>query len=312
MQIGSVISQMTPVLVMLAVGFLLKKAGLVPDKTIGGVKNIVFYITLPAVLFNAFYNVRYTYTVLMFFLTVFLCCGIALGVAFLLRRLFHIRYGMYPFLMTGFEAGMLGYALYGIAYGSDKLTNFATCDLGQTVFVYTVVMTALYCQISGGLSGIKKAGHNMAVTPAFWGILAGIAVGVTGLGTLLNTSPVGPALAGTLKFAASPTGPLILLIVGYELEFSASNIKGALTTIGTRLAVMLPLSALGWCLIQLLTGTSDRYLHAALLILFVLPAPFVIPLFTDENDEKEYISTTLSINTLVTMALFTGILFFVK
>lgn len=312
MQISSVFSQMAPVLIMLAVGFLLRKKALVPADTIRGVKDIVFYITLPAVLFGAFYNVRYNYTVLMFFLTVFLCCGAALGVAFLIRGIFRIKYKMYPFLMTGFEAGMLGYALYGIAYGTDRLTNFATCDLGQTVFVYTVVMTTLYCQISGGLSGIRKAGRNLTVTPAFWGILAGIVVGVTGLGALLNASPVGPALAGTLKFAASPTGPLILLIVGYELEFSAVNIRGALATIGTRLAVMLPLSVLGWKLIHLLTGSTDRYLQAALLILFVLPAPFVIPLFTDKNDEKEYIATTLSINTLVTMVLFTGILFLFK
>lgn len=312
MQLLSVLSQTAPVIIMLTIGFLLKKAGIISETAIKGVKNIVFYITLPAVLFSAFYNVKYNYTVLTFFITVFLSSGAALVVAFLLKAVFKIKQQMYPFLMTGFEAGMLGYALYSIAYGSDKLTNFATCDLGQTVFVYTVVMTVLYCQVSGGLSGIKKAVHNMSVTPAFWSVLIGIAVGITGLGALINNSAVGPAITGTLKFVSSPTGPLILLIVGYELEFSAANIKSALITIFTRLLIMIPLSFAAWYVIVAFTGTTDMLLRAALTILFILPAPFVIPLFTDKEDEKEYISTTLSLNTLVSLALFMLIISFLK
>lgn len=304
MQLSNVFSQMTPVIVMLTIGFMLKKTGLIKDSAIKGVKNIVFYITLPAVLFKAFYSVKYSFTVFIFFVIVFLCCGVALLAAFAIKGTFKIKNQMYPFLMTGFEAGMLGYALYSIAYGSDKLTNFATCDLGQTVFVYTVVMTVLYCQISGGLSGVKQALKNMSATPAFWSVFLGIIVGVTGLGYLINNSAIGQALSGTLQFAASPTGPLILLIVGYELEFSAANIKSAAFTILTRLLIMIPLSFGAWELIHIITGTNDVLLKAALLILFLLPAPFVIPLFTDKNDEKEYISTTLSLNTLVSMLLF--------
>lgn len=304
MQLLNVLSQMAPVIIMLIIGFLLKKTGFVPQSSIKSIKNIVFYITLPAILFNAFYNVKYNYTVFIFFVIVFLCCGLALILAFLIKKIFRIKHNMYPFLLTGFEAGMLGYALYSIAYGSDKLTNFATCDLGQTVFVYTVVMTALYCQTSGGITGVKKAIKNMSVTPAFWSVLIGIIVGMTGLGYIINNSLAGPALAGTLKFIGSPTGPFILLIVGYELEFSVSNIKSAAITIFTRLLVLIPLLFLAWTLIHTITGTTDILLKAALAIMFVLPAPFVIPFFTDKDDEKEYISTTLSLNTMVSIILF--------
>ena len=35
----------------------------------------------------------------------------------------------FPFTMTGYEAGMLGYALFGILLGSDKITEFALMDI---------------------------------------------------------------------------------------------------------------------------------------------------------------------------------------
>lgn len=41
--------------------------------------------------------------------------------------------------MTGYEAGMLGYALFGILLGSDKITEFALMDIGHVLAIFTVV-----------------------------------------------------------------------------------------------------------------------------------------------------------------------------
>ena len=51
----------------------------------------------------------------------------------------------------------------------------------------------------------------------------------------------------------------------------------------------------------------DRGLHIALMILYALPAPFIIPLFADVGDEGKYISTSLSVHTLCTILLFVAI-----
>ena len=39
----------------------------------------------------------------------------------------------------------------------------------------------------------------------------------------------------------------------------------------------------------------------------VLPAPFIIPLFADTGEDGAYISTTLSVGTLMTVVFFIGI-----
>ena len=50
-----------------------------------------------------------------------------------------------------------------------------------------------------------------------------------------------------------------------------------------------------------------RTLEIALMILYALPAPFIIPLFADVGGEGKYISTSLSVHTLCSVLLFAAI-----
>ena len=51
----------------------------------------------------------------------------------------------------------------------------------------------------------------------------------------------------------------------------------------------------------------DKQLFTALMLAWSLPAPFIIPLFADMGDDAEYISTTLSTETIVSIILFIGV-----
>ena len=51
----------------------------------------------------------------------------------------------------------------------------------------------------------------------------------------------------------------------------------------------------------------DKGLQIALMILYALPAPFIIPLMADVGEEGKYISTSLSVHTLCTILLFVAI-----
>lgn len=58
----------------------------------------------------------------------------------------------------------------------------------------------------------------------------------------------------------------------------------------------------------------DKELEVALMVLYSLPAPFIIPMFADLGDDSEYVSTTLSVNTVVTdysVCVYLGILYYV-
>ena len=51
----------------------------------------------------------------------------------------------------------------------------------------------------------------------------------------------------------------------------------------------------------------DKELEIALMILYALPAPFIIPIFADVGEDGEYVSTSLSVHTLVTVLLYAAI-----
>ena len=48
----------------------------------------------------------------------------------------------------------------------------------------------------------------------------------------------------------------------------------------------------------------DKGLLLALMLQYTLPAPFIIPLFADLGDDAEYVSTTLSLGTVLAVVLF--------
>ena len=96
---------------------------------------------------------------------------------------------------------------------------------------------------------------------------------------------------------------LILLVVGYQLNFSKRLMKPVVITLALRTAVMAVIfgvvSAILFAIIP-----YEKPLMLALMLQYTLPAPFIIPLFADLKEDGEYVSTSLSMGTLVSVALF--------
>jgi len=49
-----------------------------------------------------------------------------------LKERFHIEHEYFPFLVAGFEYGMLGVGLFGSAYSLEKIGYLAIMDLGMS------------------------------------------------------------------------------------------------------------------------------------------------------------------------------------
>ena len=50
-------------------------------------------------------------------------------------------------------------------------------------------------------------------------IFAGILGSITGLGALLNRTVAGDVIYGVMEFASAPTAALMLIVIGYGLDF---------------------------------------------------------------------------------------------
>lgn len=300
----SILRMALPVLITFGLGCLCKHRKVFRSDGLAGLKAVVGNVTLPAVLFFAFLTAQYSGRIALTFAVVFLSCVLGLALGFLLRRLVK-PYGKFlPFLLTNFEGGMLGYALFGLLYaGQTQL--FAMVDIGQTFCAFTVFLAALKAT-GGEKTDLRILGKNMLHNVVFVCIVLGALLGMLGIGQWVLTSPVGAILQDVIQFIAAPTSALILIIVGYELSFEKSLLLPVLKTVGLRLAVMVSLLAAS-AFIVFHFIPFDKPLFVAMLLAYSMPAPFIIPLYADVTGHGEYISTTLSVQTLLSLALFIGI-----
>ena len=300
--ITEILSKVLPVLVMIALGRLCETKQIINDEQHAGLKAIVGDILLPVVLFQAFFTADYGKRMLLVFVLVFVGYGTALAAGYALRRFVKPYDRFMPLLMTSAEGGMLGYALYALLCGADQTKTYAMVDIGQTVFAYTVFLTAL--KAAGGEKMTPNfIVKNIVTNKACIGMLSGIVLGALGVYRAIDGTAAGEIVSSLLSFITAPTSALILIIMGYQLHVSRQLLRPVLTTMGLRLGVLAVVcAAVSGILFAVIP--FDKGLLLALMLQYSLPAPFIIPLFADMGDDAEYVSTTLSLGTVLAVLLF--------
>ncbi len=300
--ITEILSKVLPVLVMIALGRFCETKQIINDEQHAGLKAIVGDILIPVVLFQAFFTADYGKRMLLVFVLVFVGYGAALAAGYALRRFVKPYDRFMPLLMTSAEGGMLGYALYALLCGADQTKTYAMVDIGQTVFAYTVFLTAL--KAAGGEKMTPKfIVKNIVTNKACIGMLSGIVLGALGVYRAIDGTAAGEIVSSLLSFITAPTSALILIIMGYQLHVSRRLLCPVLTTMGLRVGVLAVVCAVVSGILFAVIP-FDKGLLLALMLQYTLPAPFIIPLYADLGDDAEYVSTTLSLGTVLAVLLF--------
>ena len=293
----SVLETALPVFLALALGMLCRSRNFLSREGVDALKKVVINLTLPFVLVNAFATAEYSVSALLLPALMFLICCLALGLGFLAVRIFRIKGRLTPFLASGFEAGMLGYALFVLLFPDVRVANFALPDIGQTLFVFT-----LYKILLSGKRDWKAIGKDMATTPILWAVAVGVLLGATGLYGKMEQWGISGVLNACTDFLSAPTGMVILLTVGYDLVIREIPWKKTAGFIAMRLVIMVICYAVAVVLNRLVLG--NVLFEGAMLLMLILPPPYVLPVFADEPSERVQVSSALSALTLVTIILF--------
>lgn len=286
-----------PVLAALALGVLCRKLNFLTRDGVDTLKKVVVNLTLPAVVFAAFATAEYSLQTIAIPVLVFLLCCAGLGLGRLLARLLRLPGRVTPYLAAGFEAGMLGYALFALLFPQASSARFAILDLGQTLFVFT-----LYKALLSGGKETKSLWKDIVNTPILWGTFAGLLVGATGLFGWMVQNGSAAVVTSLTDFLSAPTGMMILLAVGYDLDFAQIRWRETARFVVLRLAAMAILFAV--LLLVNRTLLHGIIFEGAALLLFILPPPYVLPIFADEPSQRAQISSALSALTVVTLLLF--------
>lgn len=328
-----------PVLLLFALGVGLRSWRVLDAATTAGLKRIVVSLALPVLLFDAFFRLHADSQTTLLEVAIFASCALMIFIGRAVSRLAGLDSPYAPLMFEGFEAGMLGYGLFlGIA-GDTNLPYFAACDLGQVLFVFSILQAQLLSmsgrRVSPGSSGasedpaIRRAKillQNFLKSPIvlsiFLGLVSGTvaralaAAGSTGAAAFIAAAkPGATAVAHPVWFVAGPfwhlvailkslTVPLICFVIGAGIELDRRNIFFALKLTATRIILLAALAfVVGDIIAKRLLGLPDIY-RFAVLVLFLLPPPFVIAVFMPAHDEKQNrrVATTLSTHSLVSIA----------
>jgi predicted permease len=300
-----IVSRVLPILLLIGIGFGLRRTAFISAETVADLRKLVVNLALPAVLFTSFLEIEFDSNDAAIVVATFVLCVGLYGIGRALQPRFGAGHEYFPFLMTGFESGMLGISLYGSAYGLSRVGYFAVVDLGHELFIWFFFLALLLAK----RDEIRSPGRLFGAfirSPVIIGIIAGIAASLAGLRDTLYDGPIVGGVMNTLVFLAALTVPLILLIVGYGIQLDQRGIREAVTPVVIRLAILLPLAVLLPVLLADSLLDGNAYSQAALFTLLILPPPFIIPLYMKPGmpDERRYVNNVLSLSTMVSIFLF--------
>jgi predicted permease len=306
-------SRVLPVLLLVGLGAIFRRSGFLTAGAIDGLRKLVLNVTLPAALFLAFLRTELEAQYAIIVISVFGACLLMLAAGPWLRRGAGVRSEAMPSLMAGFEAGMIGYALYSAIFGPENLYRFAVVDLGQVLFVFFVLAPVVTRWASGHTPPLSETVAAFVKTPVIIAIVAGVVGSLLGLAEPAESNPITASGLETLSMLAAVTTPAIAIVIGYSTSFSAGSLLDPAKTLAVRLPIWIAAAAVfNLVVIQGWLGL-DRLFAAAVMTMAVLPPPFVVPLFmarargrdVTADPDHDYLANTLSLATIVTLVLIT-------
>ena len=296
-----------PVLVMLGIGMVCREKKLISPTGAETLQTLVMNFCLPANLFYNFYKNRIDPETILFPLVLFVLTAGGIYVGKLLCRLFHEQDESLPFMLTGYEAGMLGYTLLALLAGAEQIRTFAVMDVGHSLAIFTIYI-AMVKNVGGEKQTMKEALAGLCRTPVLIAVFAGLVLGVSGIGGWIGRTAAGELIDTVCTFIATPTGAMILVVIGFRMNFKNVSWGRILKAIGLRIGMQLLFFGAVFVIFRAIGGIFAK--DSALLtvgIMLILPPPYILPLYIRGEDKKEFYSSALSVYTLLTILGFIAI-----
>lgn len=274
---------LSPMLVMfmcIIIGFISKKADIVPENTGTVLSKLENYIFVPALIINTFMkyctvsSITEQYKLILYCFLVFviaICIAIPLSGVFTKEE---YKRNIYKYALTFGNFSFMGNAIVPAILGEAELYNYMLYILPINVAVYTWGVIILIPKTEE-----KKSVFKNLLNPIFISIIVGAALGLSGL-----SQHIPSFLSKTISNCAACMGPLAMILTGFVIG-------------GYNLASLL----------------RDKKIYAATFLrLVVLPALFVGILYLIGADKTALIltlfafGTPLGLNTVVFPAAYGG------
>lgn len=298
---GETAGVILPIILVLGLGFFCRKKNLVSEAGIEGIKKVSVSFLWPMVLFYAFFTAQYGETTVLYAGVNFLANVIAFITGLLIRKRVKEHAFSWPYLLSGFETGMIGYAMYTLLYGSENISYLALLDVGHALFIFPIFLSCLnYEQGEGDLTASFR---NMIASPIMIALIIGMFSGLTGFGGLVMRSWTGAVINKLYTMASSANVVMILIAMGYNIQFSVRQVKESIKVILVRMSIMTACATAGIALIRQFVPLNDT-LVSAVIVTFIMPPVYMLSVYVKNREENEFMSTTSSVYTVLTIIAF--------
>jgi len=298
----NIITTIVPIFAIIILGWVSHRRGFIPSEFIGPANSLVFYMAIPAMVFNAVAkaSLRTHFDLSVLLLT--LCAvvaGYAMAWAFgALKRLKGGQLGTY--IQSGFH-GNLGYIGLAVAY----------YYLGEEGFVKTSILLGAMMILQNFLSVLaltlnsdKNSGKRD------WAVLLRKIVGnpvivsaLVGIVFSLAEIPVPLVIERSLDILSGLALPMALLIIGGSISFDLirHHMRLVFSTMAIKL-VFLP--GLGFALYRLFGLSAQEFLPG--LILLASPAATISYVMAKEmGGDPDFAAASISASTLLSSITYT-------
>ncbi len=306
----AVVELILPILITFLLGVMMRKHKLMDSQGCAAIKTIVSTILLPIILLNAFLFADYSKESMAMIIVFFIAMIVVLGIGFLVRKFVPEHAGSFPFVFGTIEGGTIGYPLLAMLYGTRGTSDMAIIDVGHTVFLFLITIPILQAS-EGGDADIRRILKNAVLSPTFLAMVIGIALGLLGVDTLLMKSSVYGIYQAVISFLTDPAGMLIILSLGFDISLRKDLMRPVMFTSLARFLTMGIFCILSSLLIFRFMPYSKET-QVALILAFSLPASYAIPIFGKFEGHRDYVSTTISFSTILTLLVFVGLAFYVN
>ena len=315
------INAVLPIVLMVAIGYFLKKIGLMDADLSKKANKLVFRVFLPVKLFLNVYGIKnfdsvnfsYIFYALGALIVIFL---LAIPTVILITKRRQSRGAL---LQGVFRSN---YALIGIPLAEELSESLGSEGLVAATLLSAFIVPTFNILAVIGLSifnnegkkpSLKKIILGIVKNPLIIGIVSGLAA--LGIRTLLASSGVGTALAGsdplfktigslskTVDYLSVMATPLSLIVLGAQFEFSAiPTLKREIISGVILRSVVVPLLAVGTAFLAFRNSFSGGH-FAALVAAFCTPvAVSSVPMAQEMGADSE-LAGQLVVFTTITSA----------
>ena len=203
------------VVLMIGLGYVLKRIDFLSEKDIDSFNKIVMYILMPCMIFHAIFSADLDLLSKLGILPlVILASSIVTGTVsyVILSRLGLEERKLWSVLVTVMIANtaFMGYPVTLGIFGQEGFLRAIFCDIA-TLCIFLLLSFVLILKFGGT---VKSAVKKIAFFPSLWAVILGLVFNWFNI-------PIGPVLDNTVTYLGQGAIPLIMITLGLSIDFSA-------------------------------------------------------------------------------------------